>query len=374
MSEQTGLLPVRLPLWWRIAAWAAIVAVTVWSTHHIWSQVAAGVLMVIAAVLLQTVPLVTSSRLQALMVVVVSVAGLVTVLIASNGLGEVPVFLVVSRFPYYFDHPAGRAFVVADTIAVATVIGVITGSPAGALAGIAVPLLMQRAAEHRELVLQRDRAQALLAEVQAGREAEAQAAALSERSRIARDLHDVLAHSLAGLSLQLQAVRAVATGAGVGATILEPLDKAAALAQDGLAEAREAVSALRDPVGLGLAALPDLVERHPGRVALASTGTPASVSPEAEHALYRVVQESLTNAARYAPGSPVEIELSWQDGQLRARVDDSGPGPGRVAVAGQGTGLGLAGMQERLARVDGSLHAGPRAGGGWRVEAQVRTS
>lgn len=374
MSKDPGDWTVRLPVWWRVLAWGAIIATTVWSTHHLWPRIVTGVLMVIAAGLLQLLGRVGSARLRAAMVVIISIAGLIAVLVAPNGLAEVPVFVVISHFPYSFSHPAGRAFVVADTIAVAAVIGWISHSPAGALAGVGVPLLMQRAAEHRELVVQRDRARALLAEVQAGREAEAQAAALSERGRIARDMHDVLAHSLAGLSLQLQATRAVAAREGAGATLLEPLDKAAELARDGLAEAREVVGTLRDPVGLGLDALPALVERHPGAVELSTSWSPGSVTPDAGHALYRVVQESLTNAARYAPGSKVYVELAWLEHQLQVRIADAGPPPGRSAVAHQGTGLGLAGMQERMQRVDGTLHAGPRADGGWQVEATVPTT
>jgi signal transduction histidine kinase len=360
-----------LPLWWRLPAWTAIVVQTVLSTHPTSHRVAAAVLMVIAAGLLQFIGRPSSLRVLALMVITVSAAGLAASLVAPDGLAEIAVFIVISRFPYSFDHPAGRAFVVADTIAVAVVIGWISHSVAGALAGVAVPLLMQRAAEHRELIAERDRAQALLTEVQAGRDAEAQAAALRERGRIARDMHDVLAHSLAGLSLQLQAVRAVATREGVRAAVLEPLDKAAALARDGLAEAREAVGTLRDPIGLGLDAVPALLERSPGSVTLSTTGDADEITPEAGHALYRVVQESLTNSARYAPGSPVRVELAWQEGRLLVRIDDDGPAPGRSAITGQGSGFGLTGMQERLSRVAGTLTAGPRPDGGWRVEACV---
>jgi signal transduction histidine kinase len=207
--------------------------------------------------------------------------------------------------------------------------------------------------------------------VQAGRDAEAQAAALRERGRIARDLHDVLAHSLAGLSVQLQAVRALATREGVGPTVLAPLDKAAALAQDGLAEARQAVASLRDPVGLGLAEVPALVQRHPGEAHLQINGTPGAVTAECGHAIYRAVQESLTNAARYAPGSSVQVALDWTAERLQVRVDDAGLPRGRSPIAGTSTGLGLAGMDERVRQAGGTLQAGPRPDGGWRVEITV---
>ena len=228
----------------------------------------------------------------------------------------------------------------ADTIAFGGVIGWISQSVAGLLAGTGIPLLVQRAVEHRDLVQERDRAQALLAEVQAGREAETQAAALRERGRIAREMHDVLAHSLAGLSVQLQAVRAVAARERVGPAVLEPLDKAAALAREGLGEARAAVSALRDPVGLGLDALPALVERHPGTAVLDETGTRGQVSVDAAHAVYRAVQESLTNAARYAPGSVVRVALEWQPTPSRSPSPTTGRHPAARRSAGRAPAWG----------------------------------
>src|SRR6185312_17164911 len=157
-----------------------------------------------------------------------------------------------------------------------------------------------------------------------------------------------LAHSLAGLSLQLQAARAVAAKEGASADVLGPLDRAADLARDGVAEARAAVGTLRDPVGLGVTDLGALVDRHPGDAQLHVTGTPALVAPEAGHAVYRAVQEALTNAARYAPGSAVTVTQRWGPESLEVVVADSGPAPDREVVRGQGTGLGLAGMAERI--------------------------
>jgi signal transduction histidine kinase len=257
-----------------------------------------------------------------------------------------------------------------DAVAFGATIAYISGSPAGALAGLGIPLLVQRELEHQELIRERDRAQALLAEAQHAREAEAQTAALRERGRIAREMHDVLAHSLAGLSLQLQAVRAIASREHVSAAVLDPLDKAAALARDGLAEARAAVSTLRDPTGLGVDAIPALVDRHPGSATLTVQGSPGQIPAETGHAVYRAVQEALTNAARYAPGSPVTVDLSWRADELEVVVCDDGPAPGRTALTGQGSGLGLAGMSERIRQVGGALQAGPREGG-WQVRLTV---
>lgn len=360
-------------LWWRIPAWTAMLAYTIASTDGTLNRICTGVLMGVSALavqLLDRVPM----RTRQVQLILASATGLAACYFAHDGLAEVSVFLAAARAPEALDGLALRWFVILDTIAVGVTVGVISDSIPAGLAGVGVPLLAQRAVEHRELIRERDRAQALLAEVQAGREAETQAAALRERGRIARDLHDVLAHSLAGLSVQLQAVRALATRSGAAAELLSPLDKAASLARDGLAEARSAVSALRDPVGLGLAELPALVDRHPGVAMLHTTGTPGAVDAEVGHAVYRAVQEALTNAARYAPGSPVTVALTWRDRALEVTVTDDGPAQDREAVAGQGTGFGLAGMAERLAQVDGTVHAGPRPGRpGWQVALTVPT-
>jgi signal transduction histidine kinase len=364
--------PNNLPWSYRVLAWAAMTTVSALAAHRhpSWLWIVVAALLAVAAIAVQFAVETQPAPRRAAAVLVATVAGLAVIPLAPGGFGYVAVLIVAARFPY-----RGRpetAFLALDTIAFGAVVGVSTHSLTGALAGLGVPALAQRGFAQREIVKERDRATALLAQVQAGREAEAQAAALRERGTIARDLHDVLAHSLAGLSLQLQAIRAVAARNGAGPELTEPLDRAAQLARDGLAEARSAVSALRDPVGLGLDALPTLIERHPGEARLIIEGDPAAVDPAAGHAVYRAVQESLTNAARYAPGAAVAVLLRWEPGQLRVHIDDSGPGIGHHATPGQGTGLGLAGMAERVNEVGGTVQAGPRPDTtGWRVDVTV---
>ena len=366
MARQRNLTP----LVFRIPAWAAMTAYTVYTAPSLSSRIAAGVFMGVGATALQFARL-PDRRLRRAAFLIATIGGLAACYAAHNGLASILAAVAAARLPDAFEGRWVLVVTVVDAVAFGVTIAYISGSPAGALAGLGIPLLVQRELEHQELVRQRDRAQALLAEAQNAREAEAQAAALRERGRIAREMHDVLAHSLAGLSLQLQAVRALAVRDQAPRTVLEPLDKAAVLAQEGLAEARTAVSALRDPAGLGLDALPALVERHPGNAALSERGEPAQVDGETGHAVYRAVQEALTNAARYAPGSPVSVELAWAAHELTVTVRDTGPGPGREAVTGQGTGLGLAGMGERIKQVGGVLQAGPREGGGWEVRLRV---
>lgn len=355
----------------RLPAWVVVIGASIAYTHGTDRRIGVAVTMTLAAVAVQFTRDNYSLRTTTTAITVATLLGLAAILLGPSGLGEVPPFVAASKIAFPIDRGWGRIYVIADMIAVAVVVGYVAHSAVGALAGLGIPLLAQRAAERRELIASRDEAQALLVEVQNGREAEAQAAALQERGRIARDLHDVLAHSLAGLSVQLQATRAVAAQHAVGPAVLEPLDKAASLAKDGLTEARAVVGALRDPVGLGIAEIPALVERHPGAVTLQTSGTPVPIGPEAGHAAYRAVQEALTNAARYAPGSSVAVTLTYDADALTIRVEDSGLPQGRSAVASQGTGLGLAGMDERIRSVGGSLTAGPTADGGWRVEVRV---
>jgi signal transduction histidine kinase len=265
--------------------------------------------------------------------------------------------------------------VITGVVAVAFAVGIalISHSAVGVLAGLGIPILAQRRLDQEQLQSERDRALALLAELEAARDAQTQAAALAERGRIAREMHDVLAHSLSGLSLQLQATRAVAQREGVGPAVMEPLERAAELARSGVEEARAVVGALRGRAGdgttRGLEDLQTLVERFPGAATLEASGQPRSVDVAVGHAVYRAVQESLTNAARYAPGSPVRVSVRWKPEQLQAIVEDDGPGD-RPVVSGQGSGEGLRGMRERVAAIGGELSAGPRRDG-WRTEVVV---
>jgi signal transduction histidine kinase len=362
--------PRLSPQLWRIPAWTALTVVTAIAAPSLTRQIYAGVVVGLAATAMHFADNSRPGVRQAA-VLIATVGGLAGTLLAPNGSAEVATFIAASRIPAAFSERVTHAITVVDTVAVAAVIGFVSHSLVGLLAGLGIPLLVQRARERQELIKERDRAQALLVEVQAGREAEAQAVALRERGRIARDLHDVLAHTLAGLSVQLQGLRAVAAKERAPASVLEPIDKAAELARSGLGEARAAVGALRDPIGLGIDAIPALVQRYPGRTSLSLNGAAGEVTPAAGHAVYRAIQESLTNAARYAPGAPVAVALDWTARALRARICDTGLPAGRTAIADQGTGLGLVGMDERLRAVGGSVQAGPDPGGGWRVEITV---
>ena len=303
--------------------------------------------------------------------VLCSAGGIAAMLLAPSGVAEWPVLMAAVHTRTVFKEDAGLWVTGVLAVIFGGCVGLISHSLVGVIAGIGVPVLAQRRLEQLELEAERDRAVRLLAELEAARDAQAQAAALQERGRIAREMHDVLAHSLAGLSLQLQATRAVAAREGVGPEVMQPLDRAAELARSGVEEAKAVVGALSSQVrpGLGIADVHGLVERFPGDAALTVDGAPGVLSAAAGHAIYRAVQESLTNAARYAPGATVRVAMYWEPARLRLAVSDSGP-TDHMPPAGQGSGQGLRGMQERVASVGGTLLTGPR-GGGWQTEIVV---
>lgn len=300
-------------------------------------------------------------------------AGFAITLLAPNGLGEIPVLVAASVLPRCMAEGRMRTAVLAVvSVGFGVSIMVISGSPAGLLAGLGAWFMAERSVEHAALLAERDRAVALLAEVEASRQAQQEAAAVEERARIAREMHDVLAHSLAGLSVQLQAVRAVAAHEGAPATLTGPLDRAAELARDGVQEARAAVGVLRAAPLRTVDDLGALVGGFPGSGQLRVTGRPGRLTPEAGHAVYRGVQEALTNAARYATGSSVEVNVAWDTGELRVAVRDQGLPAGRGPSGIRGSGSGLRGMAERIEQAGGSVAAGPAPGGpGWRVTLRV---
>jgi signal transduction histidine kinase len=207
-----------------------------------------------------------------------------------------------------------------------------------------------------------------------------QVAALNERTRIAREIHDVLAHSLGALGIQLQAARAVLAEDGDLERGLSLLDRAQRMATDGLAETRQAVHALRsDTTGLdeGVAGLVETHRaQHRADVSYRVEGEPRPLPPEATVALIRTAQEALVNTAKHAPHQPVDVGLRYgEDGvqmiisnQLPADGPDALPGPPVVGTADGG--YGLTGMHERLRLIRGTLTAASD-GTRWTVTARV---
>ncbi|TXS44724.1 sensor histidine kinase [Streptomyces sp. t39] len=207
------------------------------------------------------------------------------------------------------------------------------------------------------------------------REAAERRRADEERLRIARELHDVLAHSIAVINVQ----------AGVGLTLLDddPEQARAALttirsaSKEALGEVRQVLDRLRSPgeapraPAPGLDRLPELVEQAAAAglsVGIGRTGEVPALPPGTDLAAFRIVQEALTNVVRHSGSRTARVEITHLPGRLVLRVDDEGPATGTDAG---GSGNGLAGMRERAAALGGSVEAGTRPDGGFRVRAEL---
>jgi signal transduction histidine kinase len=281
---------------------------------------------------------------------------------------------------------SGLAGAAGETRALAVLL--VAGIPVAALAATA----RRARQESRTVVAARELTEGVLAEH----------LARGERARIARELHDVVAHHISVIAVQAETARLTTPGltaagaqrfAAIGDTaragltemrrllgVLREDAQAAAEGQD-LADAETAPRQADRRPQPGLPQLGDLVDEArdaSGSAArLIVAGPVTRLDPGVELAAYRIVQEALTNARRHAPGAAVDVELYYADEVLRLRVRDNGPGPpgppGRPgkAAAGPGTGHGLLGMRERAAAAGGSLRTGAGPGGGFCVEAEL---
>ena len=226
----------------------------------------------------------------------------------------------------------------------------------------------------RRLRESNQRAELLLAELEQTRAAQAQAAALAEGQRLAREMHDVLAHSLSGLVLNLEGARLLAAQGGADSQVGEAIDRAHRLARTGLEEARRAIGMLRDDALPGPERLADLAAEFE-----AGAGVPCkvAVTGDSERDLgtdgrltfYRVTQEALTNIRKHAHAGRVEIRLAYEPSGTRLTIEDFDRCRERQAPP-DGTGYGLTGMRERAELLGGTLTAGP-TGGGFQVELWV---
>ncbi|MFI6389064.1 sensor histidine kinase [Nonomuraea sp. NPDC050547] len=192
-----------------------------------------------------------------------------------------------------------------------------------------------------------------------------------ERRRIARELHDVVAHHLSVINALVGGARTVLPPEPTPAR--EALEAAEHSARQALSEMRQLLQVLRADTtdgpdaatGVGASRLPELVEQS-GNASLRVDGEPVPLPTAVDHAVYRVVQEALTNSRKHAPGSRAGVRLAYLSQGVEVEVlDDGSP----VRTAGGGSGYGLGGMAERVALCGGRLETGPRARGGFRVYA-----
>jgi signal transduction histidine kinase len=223
----------------------------------------------------------------------------------------------------------------------------------------------------RPYKLRAEQAELLLAERQRSEQERVRADVAGERARIARDVHDVLAHSLGALVVQLEAADALLEQ-GELARARETVTRSRALAVEGLQEASRAVSALREEPVLLPQLLHALAEQY-GDAHVQITGTVRPLKDaEAGLSLYRAAQEGLSNARKHAAGLPVRITLSFGDAETVLEVVNDMPSDGRSqsALALSGARQGLRGLRERAALLGGELQAGPGEGN-WTLEMRV---
>ncbi|GAA4081298.1 sensor histidine kinase [Nonomuraea soli] len=203
---------------------------------------------------------------------------------------------------------------------------------------------------------------------------------LAERARIARELHDVVAHHMSVIAIQAEAVPLKARGDA--RQLEEGLAGIRALSLEAIAELRQILGVLRDEEGRlettpqpGLDRVDELVAnaRAAGlAVVVKRSGSMEGVPVAVALSAYRIVQESLSNVMRHAPGAPVALELARTAGELRVHVVNRPSPTGAAPAPGGGGGHGLAGMRERVALHGGTVEAGPLDDGGFRVLATLR--
>lgn len=213
------------------------------------------------------------------------------------------------------------------------------------------------------------------------REALAQAAVLDERVRIARELHDIVAHSISVIVVQAAGGRAAL--AREPARARAAFDAIEATGSQAMVEMRRLLGVLRTvgeaslltpQPGLGqLEALAERAREAGLEVETAVTGVPPPLPAGLDLSAYRILQEAVTNAIKHAGRARVRIAVAHLPGRLDLSVEDDGAGGGGVRATGEGAGHGIVGMRERAELYGGTVEAGPAPGGGFRVSATIPT-
>jgi signal transduction histidine kinase len=295
---------------------------------------------------------------------------------AVNGALTIPFFLTPFLFAYSLGAGAGLVVGLAGSVLLAVCLQLSNAgvfNPLGLMLTIGPWLVGRVVLSRRKLA---EQLQARNEELRAEQELFAAESVRYERARIARELHDIVAHCLSVMVVQASAGQRVAAADRDGvAEALESVAEAAAQAQTEVGRLVELLSGgPTGPVGPppGLAMVDELVRRASGSglaVSCRFAGSCDRLAPAASEAAYRVVQEALTNALKHAPGAPVDITVRSQGAEVAVDVVNA---PGRQRPSGlerSGGGFGLAGMRDRVAACGGSLTCGPTQAGGWRVSA-----
>ena len=280
--------------------------------------------------------------------------------------------------------PYTKTAVLAVLLAVATAVGRI-GRPwdNGAIQLLVLAASAMLGAFRLQYVQRAEQNELLLSNAEAAAQERARAAALAERTRIAREIHDIHAHSLAALSVQLNVIDALVEQGSESERVRPFIDHAQHLTRQGITETRRAIHALRGetlPIEALLRSVADSY-RVPGgnnpAASLVDDGDPPQgLSADATTAIYRAAQEALTNVRKHAPGSPVRMRLEHDEASVTLTVANDLPTAGGPVPAHLGPdavvsgGLGLTGLKERAEALGGSLAAVP-ADGEWRLTLRI---
>jgi signal transduction histidine kinase len=297
---------------------------------------------------------------------------------APGSAASVFVFVAVVAAGVRTPLPRALGVVAAGVLALAVSAIVYDGSGLGLLAyALGFVLAVVIASGSRLAIVRAEQAELLLAQTQRSHEEALRAARLEESTRIAREIHDVLAHALAGLAIQLEATSALVERGAERDVVLARLQRAYELAREGLRETRRAVGALRGdgPLSTPLAIealVADYRVSANAPVTLTIDGEESRLCGAAGQAIVRVAQEALTNARKHAPGA--EVAVTVHAGEQLVLVVDNGPGDAGpsdpAALAGSGGGYGVKGMRERAELLGATQRAGAERDG-WRVELRL---
>lgn len=287
------------------------------------------------------------------------------------------VFVAVVAAGLRAELPRALPVALLGTLALGVSVLIYSGKGIGLVAytlGFAASLLA--ASNSRQSVVRAEQAELLLAHSQRSHEEQLRAARLEESTRIARDIHDVLAHALAGLSIQLEATGALLERGADREQVLERIRRAHALAREGMRETRRAVGALRGelPAPVDIEALvADYRASGSEPVALTIEGDARRLCGPTGETVLRVTQEALTNVRKHAPGAEVAVVLHAGEGEqeeVRLLIVDHARAAVPSELAQAGGGYGLRGMRERAQLLGGSFEAGALEDG-WRVELRL---
>ena len=316
---------------------------------------------------------------------IVAAAALATGLVVAPTQGPFEPFVAFEIALYsvgvYLPSRRGTAVVVATTLAGVAAWAAATRHDAAVNSGDWFPMLVWAWGAWavgriiRSYSLRTGELEQMARELAAERDARAREAVTVERARIARELHDVVAHKISVMGVQAAAARRVLTGDH--AAVRQALEAIESTGRETIDEMRHMLGVLREPGDeLALAPQPGLRDLDALAARMRSAGLPVDVQVEGvpralpaglELSAYRIVQEALTNTLKHAGASGASVAVRYLERAVELEIVDDGPG---VAAAG-GTGNGLIGMRERVALFGGELDAGRRAEGGWSLRARL---